>query len=413
MSSTIVVVGGGAAGLMAAWRAAGSGSRVILLEANDGLGAKIRISGGGKCNVTHEGSIKALLSVFRKEQARFLKPAFHAFSNTALLELLREAGVETYVRENGRVFPSDQAEQVVIALQNLVEGSKVDIRLGHRVAGLVGSAPRMEALTLTDGRRVLADHFILASGGASYPHTGTRGEVLDCLRGLSIPTMPWFPALAPVPLKHPHPEWEGTALRGGALCLFRGRTGKRLAKYPEDILFTRTGISGPAALELSRSIEEVRREGLAWLSYAFAEKSLEELDGELQAEQRRNPHLAVRTWLHRYLPEKLCPNVLDVLGLATDQRLKDLPRAVRHDLVKTVLAFPLGEPGPISLACGEVSAGGVCLDAVNPRTLMVKGWDNLRVCGELLDIDGPVGGYNLQAAFSTGFLAGSFSPVPS
>ena len=230
---------------------------------------------------------------------------------------------------------------------------------------------------------------------------------------MGVATVPWFPALAPVPLKQPHPEWEGTALRGGTLCLSRDRDGKRLAKYPEDILFTRTGISGPAALALSRTIEEARRGGSAWLSYAFAAKSLEALDEELQGEQRRNPHLAVRTWLQRHLPERLSPNVLDTLRLSADQRLKDLPRAARQGLVGAVLAFPLGEPGPVVLARGEVSAGGICLDAVNPHTLLVKGWDNLRVCGEVLDIDGPVGGYNLQAAFSTGFLAGSLSPCPS
>ena len=258
---------------------------------------------------------------------------------------------------------------------------------------------------MTAGRQVLADHVILATGGASYPETGTRGEALDWVSAIGIPIRPWFPALAPIPLKHPHPEWEGTALRGGTLCLLRGRTGKRLAQYPEDILFTRTGISGPAALELSRTLEEARREGPAWLGYAFTAKP--GLDEALQAEQRSNPHLAVRTWLQRHIPERLCPSVLATLRLATGQRLKDLPRSSRQGLVDAVLTFPLGEPGPIVLARGEVSAGGVCLAAVNPHTLMVKGWDNLRVCGELLDIDGPVGGYNLQAAFSTSFLAGS------
>jgi predicted Rossmann fold flavoprotein len=410
MSSTVAVVGGGASGLLAAWRSALAGQRVILLEANAELGAKIRISGGGKCNVTHDGSIQQILSAFPKEQARFLRPALHAFSNASMRELLRRAGVETHVRNNGRVFP-DSAGQVIEALQELVLGVQVEVRLGQRVMGLIGTAPRLEALVLADGRRVGADGFILACGGASYPHTGTRGEALGWLRSIGVPTRPWAPALAPVPLLQPHPEWEGTALRGGELLLSQGRTGRRLARFQEDVLFTRTGLSGPAVLELSRTIEEARRRGPAWLSYTLAVQA--DLAEALRLEQPRNPHLAAKTWLQRFLPERLCPAVLASLGLAPDQRLKDLTRGGRLALVGTVHAFPLGEPGEVSLARGEVSAGGVLLEAVDPRTLQVKGWGNLRVCGELLDLDGPVGGYNLQAAFSTGYLAGSVNPVPS
>ena len=417
MSATVVVVGGGAAGLIAAWRAAESGHRVILLEANERLGTKLRISGGGKCNVTHDGSIQAFLSAFRKEQARFLRPALHAFPNEALLEVLHRAGVMTYVRENGRVFPVDRpgsAEQVVEALLELVRHAGVEVRTGLRVTGLSGALPSLESLNLADGQRIVADTFILATGGASYPQTGTSGEALDWFRELGVPISPWFPALAPVPLKTPRPEWEGTALRGGALCLHQGQAGKRLARCQDDILFTRMGISGPAALELSREIEACRRAGHAWLSYAFDQRNIEQLDAELRTEQNRNPHLAARTWLQKWLPERLCVPVVESLGLPKDQRLKDLPRAGRHGLVESVLFFPLGEPGTVPLSQGEVSAGGVCLDAVDPQTLLVKGWENLRVCGELLNVDGPVGGYNLQAAFSTGFLAGNLViPSPS
>ena len=135
----------------------------------------------------------------------------------------------------------------------------------------------------------------------------------------------------------------------------------------------------------------------------------EALDAGLQEQQRTNPHLAARTWLGRWLPERLCAPVLAGLGLAGDQRLKDLPRAGRRALAALLGAFPLGEPGKVDLERGEVSAGGVLLAAVDPRTMALKGWENLRVCGELLDLDGPVGGYNLQAAFSTGFAAGTLT----
>ncbi len=407
----ILVVGGGAAGMIAAWRAASVGHRVLLLEANGRLGVKLRISGGGKCNITHAGSPQEVLAVFRKEQARFLRPAFHDFGSEDVLELLHREGVATYVRENGRVFPEDRpgsAAEVVAALERTIHRAGVEVRFGVRVASLAGSRPHLEALVLEDGTRLQGDGYVLAAGGASYPETGTRGDVLAMLEDLGIPVRPWAPALAPIPLRKPHPEWEGVALRDGALQLRAGREGKRLAAFPGDVVFTRAGISGPAALELSRTVEEARRSRSAWLEYALTSEREEALDAALQGLQQGNPHLALRTWLQRYLPERLCAPAVAGLGLSGDQRFKDLPRAARLRLVALVRGFPLGEPGPVPLARGEVAAGGVRLEAVDPSTMAVQGWKNLRVCGELLDIDGPVGGYNLQAAFSTGYAAGSF-----
>jgi hypothetical protein len=407
--ANVMVVGGGAAGLVAAWRAASLGHRVTLLEANGRLGVKLRISGGGKCNITHEGPPKALLAAFSKEQARFLRPSLHAFDNGAVLDLLRREGVETYSRENGRVFPLDRpgsAAAVVEAIETLARRAGVAVRTGARVTALEGGAPRLEALAL-DGERLQADAFILATGGASYPETGTRGEVLGWLRGLGVPGRPWFPALAPIPLQRPRPGWEGVALREGELRLCAGPEGRRLGSFAGDIVFTKAGISGPAALELSQATEGARRDGGAFLAYASRLEPPEAVDSALQAEARTNPRLLASTWLQRHLPERLVEPLLLEAGLERAPMLKDLSRPARRSLVALVTALPLGEPQPVPLARGEVAAGGVSLSAVEPKTMALKGWENLRVCGELLDIDGPVGGYNLQAAFSTGYAAGT------
>jgi hypothetical protein len=407
--SNVIVVGGGAAGLVAAWRAATLGHRVVLLEANGRLGVKLRISGGGKCNITHEGPPKALLAAFSKDQARFLRPSLHAFDNGAVLELLRREGVETYVRDNGRVFPQDRpgsAGAVVSAFETLVRRAGVDVRTGARVVALEGAAPRLVALRVGE-ERLTADTFILATGGASYPETGTRGEALGWLKGLGLPVRPWFPALAPIPLQRPRPAWEGVALRGGELRLSAGPGGRRLGAFAGDILFTRAGISGPAALELSQAAERARREGAAWLVYASLPDTPENVDAALIAESRSNPRLLAATWLQRHLPERLVDPLLQEAAVGRALMLKDLTRAARKALVDLATALPLGEPQPVPLARGEVAAGGVDLPAVDPHTMAVRGWDNLRICGELLDLDGPVGGYNLQAAFSTGYAAGS------
>jgi predicted flavoprotein YhiN len=197
------------------------------------------------------------------------------------------------------------------------------------------------------------------------------------------------------------------ALRQGELRLSVGPEGRRLSVLMGDIVFTKTGISGPAALELSQATERARREGAAWLSYASCAETPEQVDATLQAEQRENPHLLAATWLQRFLPERLVAPLLQEAGLDRALMLKELPKAGRRLLVGLVTALPLGEPQAVPLARGEVAAGGVQLAAVDPRSMALRGWENLRVCGELLDLDGPVGGYNLQAAFSTGFAAGS------
>jgi hypothetical protein len=407
--SNVIVVGGGAAGLVAAWRSASLGHRVILLEANGRLGVKLRISGGGKCNITHEGPPKALLAAFSKDQARFLRPSLHAFDNGAVLELLRREGVETYVRDNGRVFPRDRpgsAGAVVSAFETLVRRAGVDVRTGARVVALEGAAPRLVALRVGE-ERITADTFILATGGASYPETGTRGEALGWLKGLGLPVRPWFPALAPVPLQRPRPAWEGVALRGGELRLAAGPGGRRLGVFAGDILFTKAGITGPAALELSQATERARREGAAWLVYASIPGTPESVDAALVAESRSNPRLLAASWLQRHLPERLVDPLLQETGVGRALMLKDLSKAARRALVDLATALPLGDPQPVPLARGEVAAGGVDLPVVDPHSMAVRGWDNLRICGELLDLDGPVGGYNLQAAFSTGYAAGS------
>lgn len=404
----VVVIGGGAAGLIAAWRSALGGRKTLLLEANPRVGVKVRISGGGKCNVTHGGPIRSLLSAFPQAQARFLRPALHAFSNQDVTDLLRREGVETWERVDGRVFPLDRpgsAQQVVEALQGIAEKAGATLLTGTRVEGLVADAGRILGLR-ADGTRIDVAKVILATGGASYPRTGTRGEALAWLRELGLPVKPWFPALAPIPLIEPRPAWEGVALRDGELRFRPHREGPVLARSAGDILFTRGGISGPAALDLSERVEVARRAGGAILEYAL-HKDPEELQRDFLEVGRNHPDASLRRWLCAWLPDRIAASMIEAWGLPADARLSRLTREDRRRAVDAIAGFPLGAAGQVPLELGEVCAGGLDLTAVEPRNMAVRGWENLHVCGELLDVNGPVGGYNLQAAFSTGFLAGS------
>jgi predicted Rossmann fold flavoprotein len=408
MERRILIVGAGASGLVAAWRAASRGCLVTVLDGNRGPGAKLRLTGGGRCNLTHGGSPEAVLAAFPAPQARFLRTAFRQFSPADLRALLDRMGLATEVRPDGRVFPGGgaTAAQVVEILAGLAREAGADLRLGCRVAGLEVCDGRVEALRLAEGGRMTGSAFLLACGGASYPETGSRGEALAWLEALGCPTVPWRPALAPIPLLEAHPEWEGVPLRGGRLRL-SAQPGTRCLREAEgDLVFTREGLSGPAALALSEATEVARRGGGAWLVYQPRGAEGRALEAELVWLQASNPHLAARTWLRHWLPERIGPWVLAQVGLSPDQRMRDLPRAPRKALAAHTAALPLGPPRPVSLARGEVAAGGLSLGAVDPGTCRVRAWENLWVCGELLDVHGPVGGYNLQAAFSTGYLAG-------
>lgn len=413
MGAPVVVVGGGAAGLIAAWQSALGGRETLLLEANPRLGVKIRISGGGKCNVTHGGPVKDLLAAFPAGQARFLRPALHAFSNTDLLDLLRREGVATYQRPDGRVFPDDRpgsAQQVVEALLGLAVRAGVRLQPNARVSGLEVQGSRVGSLRV-DGDRIEVGRLILATGGASYPRTGTRGEALGWLRQLGLPVKPWAPALAPIPLLHPRPEWEGVALRDGELRFRAEPSGPLLGRCMGDILFTRAGISGPAALHLSEAVERARRSGTVLLEYAFV-RSADDLQRGLLALAAQKAETSLRRWMGGWLPERVASSLLLAWGLPVDLRLGQLGKDPRRRVLAALTGFDLGAAGVVPLEQGEVCAGGLDLGAVEAGSMAVKGWDNLAVCGELLDINGPVGGYNLQAAFSTGFLAGSSGMDP-
>ena len=395
--------------MLAAWQAARRGHAVRLLEATPRLGSKIRISGGGKCNVTHAGTMKQLLAAFPKGQARFLRPAFHAFSNTDLLDLLRREGVETWVREDGRVFPLDRpgsARIVVEALESLLRQEGVSIRTGIRVAGLEWQPSRVTGLRLEAGR-LPVETCILATGGASYPRTGTLGESNGWLQAMGLPVRPWFPALAPQPLEQPRPAWEGVAFRFGELLLKQGPQGRILERFPGDLVFTREGVSGPAALELSESVESARRSGGAWLAYAFVAIGDGRVEAELLKKTRASPTSTLANWLEKWIPERICEGFLGEARIPLGRKLKDLVREERRIALEALGAFPLGYAGSVSLERGEVTAGGLKLAVVDSHSLRVNGWENLQVCGEALDLNGPIGGFNLQAAFSTGFLAGS------
>jgi len=409
---SIVVIGGGAAGILAAWSAARNGGSVLLLEKNARLGIKILVSGGGKCNVTHPGSMEGMRAQFRTHEARFLRHAFHRFTNADIRAMLAEKGVETYERPNGKVFPvAEKAGDIVHALRRFMEDAGVDIRCSTTVESIERDDRGIAGVRTPTGL-ISTRCVILATGGTSYTKTGTTGDGYRWASGLGHSIVPLTPALAPV-VTHPTPPsaWQGVAVRDAYLSAHDD--GKTAAKYRGDILFTHFGVSGPATLELSNEIF------IAWqkhprLSLAvdfFPGLTEDDLEAALLEHIRSHGAQEIGTWLGQQIPQRLvpyvCASIAPTRPLDANTKCHPLKKDDRRSIVRTLKQWTFGSVREIDIDRGEVTSGGIPLSEVDPKTMRSRIVPGLYVCGEVLDIAGPVGGYNLQAAFSTGVVAGA------
>ncbi len=404
--SPIIVIGGGAAGIIAAWRAASCGAKVLLLERNKKLGVKLLISGGGKCNITHAGTMEHIRAAFVQREARFLKPSFYRFSNWDIVRMIEESGVKTMTRANGRVFPENgTADDVVNALGEYLRMSGVEVRLNARATGILAKNEMVVGLRLGN-ETIPGSQIILATGGASYPKTGTTGDGFLWAQQMGHAIEPIRAALAPISVEPKLPEdWRGIPLRDGNVTVFAD--GKKIQEWRGDILFSHEGITGPAALEVSRvAAEAMERHRVELFFDFFPTKDFPTLDEELAAFVLSKRDKMIGTLIEAWLPNRIVPHLLRSIDVDENKRGHVLTKDERRRIVGVLKSWKLGTVSRIDLTRGEVTAGGVALDEVDPQTMRSRKGKGLYICGEVLDVAGPVGGYNLQAAFSTGFVAG-------
>ena len=415
-TNSIVVVGGGAAGIVAAWRAATLGAAVTLLEKNDRLGMKILISGGGKCNVTHDGDIETLCAGFRTNEARFLKPSFYRFSNHAFLGLLEGRGIRFQARADGKIFPVNAtARDVVAALASVLDESGVQVRLRTPVSrlefdglyeGQGAGKPGLCAagVRIPDGT-LACRHVVLCVGGSSYPGTGATGDGWPWAVDAGHTIVKVRAALAPLFLELAHAEWSGVAIRD---CTLHARQdGRRFTSWRGDLLFTHRGISGPCALGISRDVAERRPRGPVSLEVDLLPANPpDQVSADVREWIRLNPRNLLSSFVTPFLPERLVAPFLEDAGCDVSVRAAHLPQKARNTLAQFLKGWPIGFVQHVPLEKGEVVAGGVSLDEVDPRTMRSRKARGLYLCGEILDIAGAIGGYNLQAAWSTGYVAG-------
>lgn len=407
----VIVIGGGAAGILAAGRAAQRGAKVLLLEKNERLGLKILISGGGKCNLTHAGPMEEIRAQFRAPEARFLKPAFFRFTNTQFLDILHERGLKSYTRPDGRIFPVEpaNAKDVAHLLTEYVEQSGASIRYQAAVGGLVIENDAIRGVRLGD-EILRAPRVIVATGGSSYPATGTTGDGWRWLEDAGHTIVPLRAALAPLYLAEAQPDWSGVALRNIILRSRPALGAREMARWRGDLLFTHKGVSGPAALGISREVAERLADApttppIVEVDLA-PDVSFDELRDAFRQDLRNNPRKTVASLVAPTLPSRLLDPFLAQAEIDGTLRGAHLPAKALNKLVTHLKGWPLGAVRAVPLERGEVVAGGVSLDEVDTQTMESRIVRGLYLCGEVLDIAGPVGGYNLQAAWSTGYVAG-------
>jgi hypothetical protein len=430
--SSILIIGGGAAGMASAASARRAAElagidrdacTITLLERNPRPGTKLRLSGGGKCNVTHEGSPEELLEkgFIRRNEQRFLRHAIYSFSSSDLLELLHSLGVRTAARADGKIFPeSGDASTVALAFEELQRLSSVAVRSSCRVRSVIQKDGVFHVRCA--GATYTSDAVILATGGVSYSQTGTTGDGLAIARAFGHSVVEPSAALSPVYTVKPPPEaLAGVALRSAGLV---ASGGGRSVERRGDLLFTHRGFSGPAALSLSRDIAELLSESGSCQLFAdlFPDHKPSEIEQLLLRQTRTNGAQMVRKFLqscpiappegtfgaapHGTIPTALVPYIMRYASVDSEVTWSTLPKEDRQSLLAVLKRFPLGRVREVVLDQGEVSAGGVSLGEVSPKTMQSRVVPNLFLCGELLDYAGEIGGYNLQAAFSTGWLAG-------
>ena len=406
----VIIVGAGAAGMMAALVAARRGRQVLLLEKMQQPGLKLRITGKGRCNLTNTAALKDFLTHVGSD-ARFMRNSFAQFFNTQLMQLFEELGVPLTVERGGRVYPqSGKSLDIFLALVTTLEAMpNVEIRKDCRVATLIIEEGRCNGVRLADGTSLRASSTLLATGGLSYPLTGSTGDGYRMAAQAGHSVEPTHPALVRLDTSTPiPPELVGFVLKNVRLTI-TDSAGRKLTEQQGELTFTPTGIDGPLVLSASRHATGPLHNGEALVAHIDLKPAVEAatLDRRLIADLNANGTRLLNDALRLWLPAELVPLALRQLHIEYYKRLNQINGAERHRLLTFLkdIALPLTGTGGYEEAV--VTQGGVRLKEVNPKTMESRIAAGLYLAGEVLDLDADTGGYNLQLAFSTAYAAGS------
>ena len=402
----VIVVGGGAAGMMAAFWAAKEGDDVILLEQNEKLGKKLFITGKGRCNVTNACGIEELLDhvVTNKE---FLYSGFYSFSNEMVIELLEKLGCPMKIERGNRVFPlSDHSSDVIRALEQGLRQNGVEIRLNTKVKNILKDNGCAAGVRLAGGDTVKADKVIVATGGMSYPSTGSTGDGYRFARENGHHITELVPALVPIQTAGDICyRLQGLSLRNIKAVLTAD--GKKVYDEFGEMLFTHFGVSGPVILSASSHLKQYRGKKLELHIDWKPALSDEQLDHRILRDFQKVMNKEFKNSLDHLLPKKAIPVMIELSGIPGHKKVNEITKEERRRLLSLMKDFTLTVTGARGFKEAIITQGGIDVKEIDPGTMESKKIKGLYFAGEVLDLDAVTGGFNLQIAWSTGYLAGS------
>ncbi len=409
----VIVIGGGAAGMLAAYAAAKKGHQVTLLEKNEKLGKKIYITGKGRCNITNAADIETIMSQV-VSNPRFLYSALYGFTNQDMIRLLNDAGLETKVERGMRVFPvSDKSSDVIKTLSDLLFKQRVKVYLNKKVESLIlkedpeSGEKQCLGVVTEDGRKRMADVTIVTTGGISYPSTGSTGDGYRFAETAGHQITALSPALVPFTAEE---EWtkelQGLSLRNVSVQITSGK--KKLYSEFGEMLFTHFGVSGPAILSGSSvCAKHLKKNKLTLHIDLKPALDKEQLDARLLREFKEARNKQISNVLGALYPSSLVPVMLKISEIPADKIIHDVTREDRNRLIQNTKDLRITLNGLRGYNEAIVTQGGIKVKEINPTTMESKLVKGLRFAGEVLDLDAFTGGYNLQIAWSTGWAAGS------
>ena len=407
MKLNVIVIGGGPAGMMAAGKAAERNSNVLLLEKKSKLGVKLLITGKGRCNLTNaEPDLKEFSKKFGKN-GRFLLPALYNFGPKEMMKFMENRGVPIKTERGGRVFPqSDKAQDVLNALINYLKDGDVKTKTETSVKDVIFDNKNVQAVTLFDKTKIQADKYIISTGGIAHPETGSTGDGYSWLKKMGHTIITPRPALTPILVKQ---KWvrslEGLSLKNVKINIYQENK-RKLSGFGEA-LFTDNGLTGPIIISMSKDIGGLLDSGDVCLKIDFKPGlNFKQLDKRIQQDFKKNGSKMFKNSLNALLPSKLIPVIINLSGISPDKKTSSVTKEERQILLHLLKEFTFEVSGVAGFKRAMVTAGGVDLKEVNPQTMRSKIVNNLYFAGEILDIDGPSGGFNLQNCWSTGVLAG-------
>jgi len=412
MKIDVLVIGGGPSGLMAAIAAGEQGATVMLVDKGNKLGRKLAISGGGRCNVTNRLPVEEIIKHI-PGNGRFLYSAFSIFNNEDIIKFFEGLGIQLKEEDHGRMFPvTDKAQSVVDALLNKLKELDVAIRTNTAVKDIQYENGHVQAAILDSGEKIEASSIVVAVGGKSVPHTGSTGDGYPWAEKAGHTVTELYPTEVPLTSKEPfikEKTLQGLSLRSVSLSVINPK-GKPIITHTMDMIFTHFGISGPAVLRCSQFVVKAMKkwnlEEVDMKIDALPDRNEEELFQEIVRKMKDEPKKVLKNVLKGIVPERYLLFLIERSGLTGNEISSNVSKDKLRDLVKLLKGFAFKVDGTLPLEKAFVTGGGISIKEVEPQTMASKKMDGLYFCGEILDIHGYTGGYNITSALVTGRLAG-------